>query len=160
MIKYASYDFMGGILVMKYDTEANCILRISLTEIQYKSNLRTELTNSAYKQILEYMDGNRSTFDIPYRLEGTDFQKEVWNALCDIPYGETRSYKQIAELLGTPDGSRAIGNANNRNPLLIIVPCHRVISSRGVLRGYAGGIAMQQQLLDIERNNKDKFNIH
>lgn len=159
MKKYASYDFMTSTLVIQYDTEDQCITKISLTEFQYKTNVRTELTNKVYTQILEYMDGKRATFDIPYRLEGTDFQKKVWQSLCDIPYGETRSYKQIAELLGTPNGSRAIGNANNHNPLLIVVPCHRVISSKGVLRGYAGGIAMQQQLLDIEKKNKDKFQI-
>lgn len=150
---------MKSTLVIKYDTEDNCVLRISISEIQYKTNVRTELTESVYRQILEYMDGNRSTFDIPYRLEGTDFQKKVWTSLCDIPYGETRSYKQIAQLLGTPNGSRAIGNANNYNPLLIVVPCHRVISSRGILRGYAGGIDMQQQLLTLEKDNKYKFNI-
>lgn len=159
MKKYASYDFMNSTLVIQYDTEDERITRISLTEFQYKTNVRTELTNKAYTQILEYMDGKRATFDIPYRLEGTDFQKEVWQALCDIPYGETRSYKQIATLLGTPKGSRAIGNANNRNPLLIIVPCHRVISSTGTLRGYAGGIDMQQLLLNIEKENKYKFQI-
>ncbi len=114
----------------------------------------TELTEKTYNQLLEYFDGKRKEFDVPYKMTGTDFQKKVWKALCDIPYGETRSYKDIAIAVGNPKASRAIGMANNKNPITVIVPCHRVIGASGKLVGYAGGLAMKEFLLDMEGENK------
>ena len=110
----------------------------------------TALIKEAYQQLCEYLKGERKTFRLPLNPQGTDFQKRVWKALCDIPYGETRSYKQIAEAIGSPKAVRAVGMANNRNPLLIVVPCHRVIGADGKLVGYAAGLDKKAFLLRLE----------
>ena len=109
-----------------------------------------ELIRRTYKQFVEYLDGKRKVFDLPLSLKGTDFQKQVWQALRDIPYGETRSYKQIAVAIGNPKAVRAVGMANNRNPLLIVVPCHRVIGTDGKMVGYAAGMDKKEFLLRLE----------
>lgn len=101
-------------------------------------------------QLNEYFDGKRNNFDLKLNPEGTDFQKEVWKELLKIPYGETRTYQQIANAIGDPGASRAVGNANNKNPIPIIIPCHRVLSSDGKLTGYAGGIQRKEWLLNHE----------
>ena len=103
------------------------------------------------KQLNEYFTGSRRTFDIPLHPIGTDFQKKVWRMLMTIPYGETRTYKEIAELAGNPQAFRAVGMANNNNPIAIIVPCHRVVGADGSLTGYAGGTDIKQWLLDHEK---------
>ena len=108
------------------------------------------LTEQVFRQLDEYFAGTRRTFDVPFRLHGTPFQLAVWAALRQIPYGQTRSYKQIAEAIGRPAACRAVGMANNRNPLLLIIPCHRVIGADGSLTGYAGGLPMKQALLTLE----------
>lgn len=101
-------------------------------------------------QISDYFAKNRKTFDIPLSITGSEFQQKVWNALRNIPYGETRSYQQVAEAVGSRDAARAVGMANNRNPILIIIPCHRVVGKNGKLVGYAGGIDRKQYLLEME----------
>lgn len=111
----------------------------------------TPLVKEACRQLSEYLKGERKTFDLPLNPKGTDFQKCVWRALCDIPYGETRTYKQIAEAIGNPKAVRAVGMANNRNPITIIVPCHRVIGANGKLVGYGGGLEMKEFLLRLEK---------
>ncbi len=116
---------------------------------------RTQLTDNAFTQLSEYFQGQRKAFNLPYKLNGTPFQNKVWMALCDIPYGETRSYKDIAIAVGNEKASRAIGMANNKNPIHIIVPCHRVIGSSGKLVGYAGGLDMKEFLLEMESNNRE-----
>lgn len=103
------------------------------------------------KELEEYFAGNRKVFTVPLDLRGTEFQKKVWEALREIPYGETRSYKEIAEKIGNPKASRAVGMANHRNPIGIVVPCHRVVGANGKLTGYAGGIPMKQALLELEK---------
>jgi methylated-DNA-[protein]-cysteine S-methyltransferase len=103
------------------------------------------------EQLGEYFAGERTQFTLPLAAEGTAFQRSVWQALCDIPYGETRSYGQLAERIGKPGAARAVGLANGRNPVSIVVPCHRVIGSTGKLTGYGGGIARKRHLLDFER---------
>ena len=110
----------------------------------------TNLIKEAYRQLSEYLEGKRKVFDLPYKIQGTEFQKRVWKALCDIPYGETRSYKQIAEAIGNPKAVRAVGMANNKNPLLVVVPCHRVIGANGQLVGYASGLEKKRLLLQLE----------
>ena len=105
----------------------------------------------AERQLTEYFSGSRKTFDLPLNLGGTEFQAKVWQALQTIPAGETRSYKDIAVMIGKPGASRAVGMANNRNPVSIIVPCHRVIGQDGSLVGYAGGLAIKQYLLEHEK---------
>ena len=104
----------------------------------------------AADQLREYFAGHRRTFDIPLAPEGTGFQKLVWNALCAIPFGVTRSYGDIAAAIGRPAASRAVGAANGRNPIAIIVPCHRVIGSNGTLTGYGGGLPTKRWLLAHE----------
>lgn len=111
----------------------------------------TTLIKEAAKQLEEYLNGGRTTFDLPLNPQGTEFQKNVWKVLCDIPFGETRSYKQVAIAVGNPKASRAIGMANNKNPIMIFVPCHRVIGSNGKLVGYAGGLDIKEKLLSIEK---------
>jgi methylated-DNA-[protein]-cysteine S-methyltransferase len=103
------------------------------------------------EQLAGYFAGERVDFEVALRLEGTDFQRRVWQALLDIPYGETRSYGQLAAAIGRPSASRAVGMANGRNPISIIVPCHRVIGSNGSLTGYGGGLDRKRTLLDHER---------
>ena len=103
------------------------------------------------RQLREYFAGERRTFDVPLSFAGTDFQKRVWAALLAIPFGETRSYGEIAHQLGTPGASRAVGAANGRNPISIIAPCHRVVGSTGKLTGFAGGLEAKAFLLGLER---------
>ena len=102
------------------------------------------------RQLDEYFAGKRRDFSIPLDLRGTDFQLACWHALLEIPYGETRSYRDIAQAIGHPHAYRAVGMSNNRNPVAIIVPCHRVIASSGSLCGYGGGLDIKRQLLDLE----------
>lgn len=103
------------------------------------------------RQLGEYFAGERRAFDVPLSFAGTDFQKRVWAALLAIPFGETRSYGEIADHLGAPGASRAVGAANGRNPISIIAPCHRVVGSNGKLTGFAGGLEAKAFLLDLER---------
>lgn len=100
-----------------------------------------------------YFAGRLQRFSLPLAARGTAFQQAVWQALCDIPYGETRSYSDIARAIGKPEAVRAVGAANGRNPLSIIVPCHRVIGQNGSLTGYAGGLEIKKVLLALERGN-------
>ena len=102
------------------------------------------------QQLQEYFDGQRRAFDLPLAAEGTDFQHQIWAMLCRIPYGELRSYRDIAIACNKPKAMRAVGAANGRNPIPIIVPCHRVIGSNGTLTGYAGGLPAKQLLLKLE----------
>ena len=101
-------------------------------------------------QLKEYFEGRRKTFDVPCAPAGTAFQQTVWQALCKIPYGETRTYRDVAVAAGSPKGYRAVGLANNKNPIPILIPCHRVIGADGSLTGYAGGLSAKQILLELE----------
>jgi len=113
-----------------------------------------DLVAEAATQLREYFAGERHAFDLPLSFAaGTAFQQQVWKALCDIPYGETISYGELAARIGQPTASRAVGLANGRNPLGIIVPCHRVVGANGTLTGYGGGLERKQQLLDLERGH-------
>ncbi|MEG0565100.1 MAG: methylated-DNA--[protein]-cysteine S-methyltransferase [Hungatella sp.] len=114
----------------------------------------TPLLLEARKQLQEYDIGERRHFDLPLLPAGTEFQKQVWDALCSIPYGETRSYKEIAEQVGNPHGCRAVGMANHHNPIAIVIPCHRVMGADGSLTGYAGGLDRKRQLLELERSHR------
>jgi methylated-DNA-[protein]-cysteine S-methyltransferase len=128
------------------------------SEIANKFELEeTDLLQEAAKQLQEYFSGTRSIFEIPIILEGTDFQKSVWKALQEIPYGETRSYGDIAKSIGNPKACRAVGMANNRNSIPIFIPCHRVIGSNGKLVGYAGGLEIKKHLLEIEKINANSY---
>jgi O-6-methylguanine DNA methyltransferase len=103
------------------------------------------------RQLQEYFDGTRTTFDVPLAAQGTEFQQRVWKALCDIPWGETISYGELARRIGDPGASRAVGMANGRNPVSIIVPCHRVIGANGKLTGYGGGMERKAFLIQHEK---------
>ena len=110
----------------------------------------TYLINKAFTQLSEYLDGKRRIFDLPLEPEGTNFQKMVWSELLKIPYGIKCSYKEIAKRVGNEKACRAIGMANNKNPIAIFIPCHRVIGTNGRLIGYAGGIDLKEKLLSLE----------
>jgi len=114
----------------------------------------TPLIKKASEQLTAYFSGRLTVFNLPVEVQGTDFQKRVWEVLCAIPYGETRTYKQIAHAVGCPKGARAVGMANNRNPVAIIIPCHRVIGADGSLTGYASGLPNKEKLLQLESNHK------
>ena len=105
------------------------------------------------RQLEEYFAARRTEFDVPVMLAGSPFQRTVWAALRAIPYGETASYGQLAERIGRPGAARPVGLANGRNPIGVIVPCHRVVGATGALTGYGGGIARKRQLLDLERHS-------
>lgn len=148
MKKYAFYDFEFGVLKIGYtDTVVTFLKKVEHID---EENECSSFSHMVFSQIQEYLSGNRKVFDFTYELCGTDFQKKVWNALCNIPYGETRSYKDIAVAIGNPKASRAVGMANNKNPITIAVPCHRIIGASGKLVGYAGGLEMKKALLELE----------
>ncbi|MFD0825692.1 methylated-DNA--[protein]-cysteine S-methyltransferase [Neobacillus sp. M.A.Huq-85] len=108
------------------------------------------------KEITEYLQGNRTKFTVPMDFHGTPFQVSIWNALCEIPFGETRTYSEIANHIQKPSAVRAVGTAIGANPVLITVPCHRVIGKNGSLTGYRGGLEMKKHLLTIEREGRRK----
>lgn len=110
----------------------------------------SDLLRRAKRELMEYFEGSRTEFDLPLCPEGTVFQKKVWDALRRIPYGETRSYGEIACAVGNPKASRAVGGANNKNPIMILIPCHRVIGKDGSLVGFGGGLDVKEKLLKLE----------
>ena len=110
----------------------------------------TPLLKQGRQELLEYLAGERRDFDLPLHPRGTPFQRRVWQALEAIPYGQTRTYAQIAQAVDSPRGFRAVGMANHRNPIPIFIPCHRVVGSGGTLTGYAGGLELKKALLDLE----------
>lgn len=110
----------------------------------------TPLLAEAMRQLAEYFAGERREFELPLAPEGTPFMRRVWEELVKVPYGATATYGEIAERIGNPGASRAVGLANNRNPIAIIIPCHRIIGSSGKLVGYAGGVELKERLLALE----------
>ncbi|HIY48081.1 MAG TPA: methylated-DNA--[protein]-cysteine S-methyltransferase [Candidatus Alistipes faecigallinarum] len=125
--------------------------KVMPTQQTQEARAAQEILEQAAREIGEYFEGKRRAFAVPTAAAGTPFQQAVWNALKEIPYGETRTYGEIARRIGHPRASRAVGQANNRNPLPIVVPCHRVIGTSGALTGYAGGLAVKVRLLELER---------
>lgn len=128
--------------------------RVQLPEPAYGSN--DPVLVQASEQLQEYFAGTRKEFDLPLAPVGTPFQQQVWQALRDIPFGETRTYGQLAAQLGNPLASRAVGAANGRNPISIIVPCHRVIGHSGKLTGFAGGLQAKEYLLSHEQSARQQ----
>jgi methylated-DNA-[protein]-cysteine S-methyltransferase len=110
-----------------------------------------QAVGAAAIQLEQYFAGERTEFDLDIELQGTPFERRVWDAVRAIPYGETASYAEIARRVGSPSACRAVGRANGRNPIAVIVPCHRVVGSDGSLTGYAGGVEMKRALLELER---------
>ena len=153
MINYFCYDTeIGRIKISEKDEK---IIGLVFSDYKKEDEIEkeTELIKKAYTQLEEYLSGKRTEFDIEIEMIGTEFQKKVWKELLNIPYGETRSYKDIAIAIGNGKACRAVGNANNKNPIAIIVPCHRVIGSNGSMTGYAGGLDIKEKLLKIEKYN-------
>ena len=146
---YYKYETEIGIIYIAEENEH--IVKISFSEINAEEK-ETDIIKKAYEQLSEYLKGQRTIFDLPLALNGTEFQKQVWNALAAIPYGETRSYKDIACIVGNSKASRAIGMANNKNPIAIIIPCHRVIGKNRKLTGYAGGLSIKEKLLNAKKS--------
>ena len=147
MFQYRYKTAIGNIFIA---AEEEFITNISFKELNYDYK-ETALIRNTYNQICEYLEGKRTCFDVPINFRGTPFQKSVWNALRKIPYGATATYKDIAKSIGNPKAYRAVGLANNKNPIAIIIPCHRVIGSNGELTGYAGGLEIKKSLLKIEK---------
>lgn len=129
------------------------LINIQFTQPQKALLQTTELLSMATIQLDEYFQGKRTTFSLPFKLTGTPFQLAVWKELQNIPYGQTTSYKEIAQKINKPKACRAVGMANNKNPLPIIIPCHRVIGSNGKLIGYAGGLKLKNYLLELEQSH-------
>ena len=144
------YDYDTPVGKLYIEAEEDFLTKLSFFELSGK-RLETPVIKETYRQLTEYFEGNRKTFDIPLKLEGTDFQKSVWHALMKIPYGKTATYLEIAETIGNPKASRAVGMANNKNKIPIIIPCHRVIGTNGSLTGYAGGLEIKKKLLELEK---------
>lgn len=144
------YKSLIGNLYIEEENEH--IVQISFFNMNTEEK-ETKLIKETCKQLSEYFAGQRNVFSIPILPKGTAFQKLVWSALCEIPYGETCSYKDIACMIGNPNASRAVGMANNKNPIAIIIPCHRVLGKNGDLTGYAGGLEIKNKLLKLEKRN-------
>ena len=138
-----------GLVRLEFETRVMKLDSGSIDLRESKSALAPYL-----RELDEYFARERREFSFPLDLRGTDFQLACWHALLDIPYGETRSYADIARAIGHPHAYRAVGMSNNRNPVAIVVPCHRVIASSGSLCGYGGGLDLKRRLLDLEQTNR------
>lgn len=148
-MKYSySYDTLLGNITIVTDDES--LIRIIYGNEMVGVKKETVLIKDIKKQIDEYLLGNRKEFDIPIKLTGTSFQIKVWEELTKIKYGETISYQELAQRVANKNYARAVGMANNKNPIPIIIPCHRVVGKNGNLVGYAGGLDMKNKLLEIE----------
>lgn len=143
-----------GICSIHFGSQEQTIMKVKLNKYFLKHDFIQDDTklSEAIHQLQQYFFGTRTTFQLPLDLRGTPFQLKVWNALQHIGYGETATYKRIAELIGNPKAVRAVGGANNQNPVSIVIPCHRVIGSNGALVGYGGGLDKKEYLLNLEKN--------
>ncbi|MGL5979740.1 MAG: methylated-DNA--[protein]-cysteine S-methyltransferase [Phocaeicola sp.] len=147
---WAFYTLSIGVVAVKQDGEIITAVCMASQLHEEYINRPTKLTNQVAAELEDYLLGVRTTFSFDYQGEGTLFQKRVWAELCKIPYGKTCSYKEVAIALGVPNAARAVGAANRKNPLLIVVPCHRVIGSAGKLTGYVAGVELKKKLLALE----------
>lgn len=152
-----AFCYLSPIGYIRIIEENNAIVGVDFTDKFKQDQIinETELIKKTYQQLSEYFDGTRKEFDINIKLRGTPFQLQVWNQLLKIPYGKTASYKWVAESIERPKAYRAVGMANNRNPISIIVPCHRVIGHDGSLVGYGGGLDTKKKLLSLEHENEE-----
>lgn len=149
-MQYAFYRYNSSYI--KIGHESDLIFSIKLTNDIDCMNTQTKITDSAFSQLKEYFLGHRKTFSLPVVIQGTSFQQKVYNALLQIKYGETTTYKELASKIESPKAYRAVGSACRGNPLWIIVPCHRVLGSNKKLVGYAGGLEMKNRLLNLENS--------
>lgn len=137
--------------LLKITAKNDALIACCFTDDSVSTTSKSDVLKNASAQINAYFLGKLKKFNIPLALSGTAFQKQVWQALQNIPYGETCSYQGMAAIIQHPAATRAVGNANAKNPLCIFIPCHRVICSSGKIGGYAGGIARKQALISLER---------
>lgn len=142
-------SFFDGSLIVEGREDA--VEKVDYSFMRLEENLGSGEVRKAILQMIEYRDGKRKTFDFVLDLKVTDFRKKVFVELMKVEFGHTVSYGELARRIGNPKGARAIGNAMNNNPCMIVVPCHRVIGTNGSLVGFAGGLELKQQLLDLER---------
>lgn len=154
IIKKFSYQTPVGRLYISENDGKIC--RVSYSDDVLAEVCKTDLIEETNRQLSQYFLGERRYFDIPLLLEGTEFQKKVWKALSTIGFGQTVSYKDVAQMINCPKAYRAVGNANNKNNIMIIIPCHRVVGNNGSLIGYAGGLNIKKYLLDFEQKQLNK----
>ena len=148
------YKFKKGYLKLSYtDSAITGLITVKDISNVIGDNYSNDLLSKTIKQLDEYFEGRRREFDLPLSFKGTEFQMKIWKELLNIPYGETRSYKDIAIAVGNPKACRAVGGANNKNPISLICPCHRVIGASGKLVGYGGGLDMKEFLLKKESSH-------
>ena len=149
------YEYMNTpVGVLTIAEEGGFITNIAFGERNFDGIMgENAVISQAKAQLEEYFAGARREFDLPLDMRGTDFQKRVWSALLTVPYGRTATYKDVAIKAGSPKGARAVGMANNKNPIVIVVPCHRIVGADGSLVGFAGGIDTKRFLLELEKKN-------
>lgn len=151
MTTYCTIKTPAGPLLIAGNDKALTHLCFHAGELPpYVEQGETPVLNEAANQLAEYFAGKRTAFTVSLQPAGTEFQKRVWQALTEIPFGETTTYGNLAAAIGNPKGARAVGLANNRNPIPIFIPCHRVVGANGSLTGYRGGLQLKQILLDLE----------
>lgn len=153
-INYQYIETPLGKLLAAEDAERLIFLSCTKRPCENWECRETPLLSLVKEQLSEYFAGKRTAFTVPLAPAGTDFQKQIWQELLKIPYGETRTYGQIAASAGNPKASRAVGMANHDNPIMILIPCHRVIGSDGKLTGYAGGVEKKEFLLELEKKQR------
>ena len=145
------YHYQSPIGILCIETEADHLVGLYLDDHIDQYERETKLHQEVHNQLTQYFAKQRTAFDLPIKVQGTPFQLKVWDALQQIPYGQTRSYADIARMIENPKACRAVGGANNKNPIMIIIPCHRVINADGSLGGYGGGTNVKQFLLALEQ---------
>lgn len=152
---YKAY-YNSPIGMVEIVSDENSIIELSFVENTMENNLRNipQVLQSALQQVEEYFIGQRSVFDIPLKAEGTEFQQKVWQSLIEVPYGATACYGDIAGVVGNSKACRAVGGANNKNKIAIVIPCHRIVGADGSLTGYAGGLWRKEWLLKHEKDHK------
>ena len=144
------HDLPVGPVTLAATDQALLWLKFGIRDYPGAAPASNPVLEAAARQLREYFAGDRRTFELPLAPEGTEFQRRVWDALCTIPYGETWSYAAVGRAIGNPRAARAVGMANNRNPISIIIPCHRVIGANGALVGYGSGLPIKETLLRLE----------
>lgn len=149
MEQFAYYDTSLGLI--KIGCQSDTITCVQLVSKPESASCPCALSDQTAQALIEYLNGTRTSFKLPLFPSGTAFQRSVWQHLQSIPYGETRTYGQIAQALGKPTAARAVGQACNRNPIWILIPCHRVVGAGQKLTGYAGGLGIKQKLLALEQ---------
>ena len=147
---FCLFDTPVGQMALAGEGDAISRLYLPVLPLPRLASRETPLLARGREELLEYLAGARRDFDLPLAPQGTPFQQRVWAALREIPYGQTRSYRELALAAGSPRGYRAVGMANHRNPIPILIPCHRVVGADGSLTGYAGGLELKRKLLELE----------